>query len=119
MAGLSQPGLCWKPRSQMFKGKMILQKLLSFCFSFSTPLFNFVLLFTQPKNIKKICHRMVKETEKACPQLVPEARQIKNKFRQLFTLFGTCHFMYNSGNPMSDEQIVLGKILKQKIFQVY
>ena len=72
-----------------------------------------IFFFTkQTQNIQKICHKVVEVTEQECPELVPEARLVEDKYKQLLTMFGQCHFKFNSSSPMEEPEItVLGKYI--------
>ena len=63
------------------------------------------LLLLQENNIVKLCHGIVSKTEELCPSLVCEAQEISIKFEQLFKLFASCHFVYDSADYLSDERI--------------
>ena len=64
---------------------------------------------SQPENIKSLCSKIVDTLKRECPQLVEEGASVANKYEKLFTLFGACHFKYNSIEPMKDDEVtVLG-----------
>ena len=44
---------------------------------------------------------------KQCPELVPEAQAIRDKFCELLKLFATCHFKYNGSKSMKEEEITI------------
>ncbi|XP_048584892.1 uncharacterized protein LOC116615474 [Nematostella vectensis] len=43
--------------------------------------------------------------EKICSVVVREAMAVKTKFHELFTFFGSVHFLYNSSTPMNTAQL--------------
>lgn len=72
-------------------------------------MYNFIILYQQEENIPKICNKLVEVTQEECPELINEAIDIREKYKQLFRLFGVCHRKYNASAPMEEQQIaVLG-----------
>jgi len=59
----------------------------------------------QEENIAKLCNGIVSKTEELCPSLISEAREMSQKFKTLFQLFATCHFVYDSADQLNDENI--------------
>ena len=41
----------------------------------------------------------------ALPFLISEAREMSLKFKSLFQLFTTCHFVYDSSDQLDDENV--------------
>ena len=58
----------------------------------------------QTQNTEALCQAVVTEAECICPELVPQAKSLSDKFQEAFTLFARCHNLYNSG-AMSEENI--------------
>lgn len=114
---IPQHQLCWKSCKYMPEGKiplwnsiLKLNKFISCAFIVNFFAAYFFLLQTQ--NIQKICHKVVEVTEQECPELVPETVLTEAKYTQLFTLFGQCHFKFNSSSPMEEPELTaLGKQL--------
>ena len=65
----------------------------------------------QTQNTEALCQAVVTEAERICPELVPQAKSLSDKFQEAFTLFARCHNLYNSG-AMSEENIeTLGMLI--------
>ena len=67
---------------------------------------SFLLTFLlQEENIAKLCNGIVSKTEELCPSQFSKAREMSLKFKSLFQLFATCHFVYDSADHLDDENI--------------
>ena len=51
-----------------------------------------------------MCYGIVSKTE-LCPSLISKAGEMSLKFKSLFQLFATCHFVYDSAHQLDDENI--------------
>ncbi|XP_070573169.1 uncharacterized protein [Ptychodera flava] len=62
----------------------------------------------KPENINMLCNNsMVVCTEAVCEELVPQAMEIRDKYKPLFHLFAACHTSYSLSRELSQEEITL------------
>ena len=64
---------------------------------------------TQQENTEKLCAVPVLKTREYCPDLVPHATDLQDKYVKVFSLFQKCHRLYNSNVISADEILTLGK----------
>ena len=80
--------------------------------------FSYLFLILKDTNIKKLYNSVVEKTASICPTLVPEARELSERFKKAFQLFANCHNIYDSAKYLPDETINnLG--IKRKISYCY
>lgn len=60
----------------------------------------------QDVNISKLCKSFIETVLEAAPNLAEEARGVKATFEKLFSLFATCHMVYDSKMEMSSDILV-------------
>ena len=65
--------------------------------------------FFQTANIETLCCSVVAVAQQHCPAVVPLATVIESKFKKVFTLFCSCHKLYDSGVLNDAEIAKLGK----------
>lgn len=54
---------------------------------------------------KRDLKEAIDTAEKFSPNLIQAAEDISRKFTKTFTLFASCHNIYNSGQRLSEEDI--------------
>jgi len=67
----------------------------------------------KPKNSEKLCSAVTDVAQQHAPTLLPAAQTVADKFREVFSLFGACHSVYDSAKMLEEAKVDdLGKYIK-------